>query len=214
MSPDTGDFKKYNFECALNQMKCIGRTTKGAACSRMSTLTLPYCWQHMGKYLHLAIAPTTLTDTNGRLLKMNGLFARAPDNRAETIVFKKNEMITPYFGERITKEELDQRYHGDAVAPYVLETKEAETLFDLACTRGVGAWSNMCLTPGNCRNNAELLEQADDSYPIIQATKNIKHNQEILCNYGPTYFAADERGNMQATQGVHSTKRGKKRAVV
>ena len=211
MSPDMGDAKEYNFACALNKMKCIGKTTKGVACSRMSTQTLPYCWQHMQKNLHVAIAPTKLTDANGRLIKINGLFARAPDNRASTIVFKKNEKITPYFGERITKKELDQRYHGDSVAPYVVKNMERAKFFDLACTRGVGAWSNMCLSR-TCKNNAELLEHQDvNTYPIMQATRNIKHNDEILCNYGPAYFSDDERGgNMQATQGIHSTKRKKK----
>ena len=120
-----------------------------------------------------------------------GLFAWNPREKKKPL-FKPNDMIAPYIGERVTMQELDRRYGEDGLAPYALADSVLPTQ-DAACKRGIGAWAN---APEGLRvrekqrqkgrQNAAL--NAYDGKYYLFATRNIRHGEEILVNYGNTYF--------------------------
>jgi hypothetical protein len=141
----------------------------------------PLCWQHLLSQMNLRIKPSV----NG---PGKGLFAMMPrqnDDGPRRLVFKQNDYICDYGGEKITKRELDARY-GNYTAPYALFVRQRKGkgghYVNAACMRGVGAMANHA---NAARANARLAPMGASG--ALKATKPIYEGDEILVDYGSEY---------------------------
>ena len=179
------------FSCNLVCEQCTAELKNGHQCSRTVCIGLPLCWQHL----------LTCKDYKRGLKIQNsqvsgkGLFAWSKDG-GNDIVFRTQDTITLYEGERLTHAQLDQRY-GPDTAPYAVGLNKE--VIDAACRRGSGSIAN------GARNKAEVNAKYDSRMEggvrvvRLKATKTIRHGQEILCDYGDDYW--------KHAKGRHSTKR-------
>ena len=188
---------EYNdtWGCQLKSTQCLGRKSNdGRQCSRRTTYTLGYCWQHLKTLANLRIGQTELRDEDGNRMTFLGLFACKKEEYEDEVVFADGDNICAYIGEYITQKILDERYPGlTEIAPYVFRMS-AQRYIDGACVRGVAALSNMCTDAKNCVNNAEIVKinpNNNTHFPVIRATAPIRNGDEILTYYGDMYFEDD-----------------------
>lgn len=176
-----------HLNCRLQCMRCKAETVTGERCSRTTCLSLPFCWQHLKYFTHLKILPTTLFKNNTPVAGL-GLFADDASANPNP-VFKPGDIITSYIGQRRSQEETDKDY-GDCVAPYALKTS-SNVVIDAACLRSVAAFANDIRNDntcsGKCLINAQLYSNGN-FYPVMKATKDIYHGDEIFVNYGEGYW--------------------------
>jgi len=132
----------------------------------------------------LRVKPSTIVN-GGR-----GLFADRPGPASDQPVFKKGQNIVKYYGEKISRAEMDQRYNG-FTGPYLIGLTNTQ-FEDGAKRRGVGSLANR--NPGHNNSNISVYRGA----ATIRATKNIYNGQEIFCAYGSS-FHMDEPGIISAT---------------
>jgi SET domain-containing protein len=120
--------------------------------------------------------------------------------------FVKGQLICPYYGEKLTQQQLDKRYPGESTCPYVvgdlLETG-VSVYWDAARLRGIGAFSNTALNSDKTKSlrkscNAEfvplvsgtkLLHEVEPfrHYLWLVATRDIPKGSEILLYYGTDF---------------------------
>lgn len=178
-----------NRSCQLQSMRCkYILPSSGDRCKRKTTLTLPYCWQHLRRVANIRIGRTSLTDEAGQRYKFLGLFACDPSLEDNELVFDKDDNIIIYFGEIMDKKDLDQIYPGDSLAPYAFKMNE-DLWIDAACIRGVAALANTAsiVNPDADENNASIKIIHPDLYPVIQAEKPILNGEEIFTDYGENF---------------------------
>jgi hypothetical protein len=133
------------------------------------------CFQHLISDKHLKIKPSGIPDSGKGLFAVN---TKKPEN---AIIFHKNDKIIPYTGENIPKSEIIKRY-SDKTAPYGLELSQKNNI-DCACMRTAGALANT----SNKKSELNAFFSGNSHHALLKASKNIKNNQEILVDYGPTY---------------------------
>jgi len=186
------------FQCALQSQKCIETSKQtGIMCKRTTIIGTPYCWTHLLYKKRLRIKPSTIPAAG------NGLFAQntiRPGNDPPTIIFKKNDTIIEYKGERINLNRLNQRYdtHSDKgrtikhTAPYGMSITN-DLYIDSACKRGVGSLANH---KSRKDANAEIkyiyaVNENNRRGPKvgikIVALRDIKNGEEIFISYGRSY---------------------------
>jgi len=197
------NFNQDMFSCDLQCTRCMFIKNNGEQCNRKTCYTLPVCWQHLIFQYKVRIGQTQLRTAAGQRFDFIGLFACDKSKEDGEVLFKKHDMIVPYVAEKADEDRLEDRY-GDFVVPYGLD------LDDAGCVRSAASLINAC-QPGqknyytgpkkvlNCKNNAKfrLVEEMDgihlgDSpsayFQVVCATKNIKNGDEILVDYGASYF--------------------------
>ena len=117
------------------------------------------------------------------------LFALKRKGDDGEILFRKNDKIIQYYGERINKTTLDQRY-GDYTAPYAIDIDgDPDHFEDAACQRGIGAIANHTTkAASNAILEVEKTSAAKNTWKVIlRAKKNIYQNDEIFVWYGTQY---------------------------
>ena len=163
---------------------------------------IKFCWIHLKTIKKLEIKRTTLKDpATGHRFHFKGVFAVGHPN---DIVFKPNDEIVRYSGEKVSRTELSRRY-GKYTVPYRIEdtTGLGPSLgfLDAALKRSVGAMINFKQT-----NNAALgkgkrwikrrsisshgrrTQRAEKiTYMCVKALKNIRGGDEIFADYGKAY---------------------------
>jgi hypothetical protein len=172
------------FQHQLATERCIGTSKTNQRCRRLVTIGINQCFQHMS---NLKIK-SSMIDNAGK-----GLFAYNKSRPNDAILFKPNDKIVDYLGDRIDNNELNQRY-GDHTAPYALKINN-NLYIDPATRRGIGSLANK---PDN-NNPNPLLRQSNAKFSVnarnhtasLKATKNIRNNQEILTSYGRAYVLQD-----------------------
>lgn len=178
--------------CNLKCMQCTHIKDNGNRCANRTCYTLPYCWYHLKSVLKLRIGRTVMQDPDNNRYDFLGLFACDMNAKPgkKPIVFRKNDHIAPYIGEQLTRQELDQRYPNNETSIYGYQ-KRNNLFIDSACVRSVASFANACLRSSNknCKLNAKLIPSSNNYYPMLVATKNIRHGSEIFVSYGRTYFA-------------------------
>lgn len=192
----------HSWQKPMTCMRCVHvNADSGKRCKRDTCITLPVCWQHLKSDYKLRVGRTTLRDTNGVRLNFLGLFACDEHAGANAVVFQTGAYIVPYVGEIINPDLLEERYHGNEVAPYV-DRIGRNRFVDAGPMRGVGGISNMCAAwlafkpdgeNAMCSNNA-LIESrgiGPHSFPFLKATKPINNGEEVFTHYGVEYFAED-----------------------
>lgn len=174
-----GEDNAPSFGCRLQCKQCAAKSKNGKRCRLRTCYTLPYCHIHSKSIAHVTIAESTVPDSG------YGLFAWNP--KAGTAnVFDVGDVIIPYDGEIITKQQLDQRYGDDEIAPYALEREKTDPpdFIDAACERGLGAFANH---KPESEANAKYSHHSEKGMAIV-AIKPIKHREEIFVDYGEDYW--------------------------
>ena len=140
-----------------------------------------------------------------------------PENRQErTIVFRQGQLVCTMVGERFNERNYTRRYDDilnvfgdDTLLPYVEKEMDTNLVIDAACVRGIGSLSNMCnddlnanCVNGQLQNNTVTIDgdllrvrrgqRRVRTYPLLQATQDIRNGDEILNYYGAAYFAGAE----------------------
>ena len=174
-----------HFHCTLTCRRCIAKNANGKRCTRTVCIGLPMCWQHMLRDKHLQIRQSTVPGAG------NGVFAVDKSKALGDPVFKKDEKIVDYDGERMTPDELTVRF-SDHTAPYTLDGDG--WVVDAACVRGAGAMINH--PPKGARSNVQFM--LVKGHNRVFALRTIRNGEEIFVNYGKEYEFHD---------GSFSTKR-------
>jgi hypothetical protein len=167
------------FECRMKCDRCTHVNEKTRKrCKNTVCLGLPLCHVHLRTHNHLRIKDSTIKDAG------KGLFAYKSAQGRET-VFRKDDIIAEYNGELLTDAEVGERYtEGDEyTAPYVVNFGEDKNL-DGACIRYAAAFANHKKRKKD--NNAEFLLVGENKL-VLQATKQIRNNDEIFVYYGDEY---------------------------
>lgn len=162
--------------------RCRANTKRGPQCKKRCCIGIEYCRSHLPIVKHLQIQKSTIPNAG------LGLFAHRENAVPNAIVFKKNQTIIPYEGEIIDAEELIDRY-GQYTAPYGLQIYNDEYV-DGALRRGVGNIANQRPNHNNCR----LVMDHRNHRAVLKATKNIRQDQEIFCDYGDDYHLPEDEG--------------------
>lgn len=161
------------FSCPLTCRRCTATRVNGGQCSRNTCIGVRLCWQHLLSSRFLRIR-----DSN---LQGKGLFAQDARRPANAVIFHQGQTIVNYDGQVISNAQLDTRY-GDYTAPYGLSSGNRNE--DGACHRGIGTLANGAPAPADV--NAIYLPGPGGRLRLV-ATRDIRNNTEILCDYGDDY---------------------------
>ena len=168
------------FQADILCNQCQGTSKNGNRCRRRVCIASPYCFQHLASIKKLKVKKSNIENSGKGLFawdsKNTGRIFKGPRNTKLSII--PGEKIVEYSGELIDLDTLIQRY-SDYTAPYGIEINE-NLYEDASLIRGTGAMANH-----SKRNNARF--DISRNRVILRATKGIKHNQEILVNYGSDY---------------------------
>jgi SET domain-containing protein len=115
------------------------------------------------------------------------LFADAPKEPDNAVIFEKGEKIIGYYGEQINLAELNHRYD-QYTGPYAFGLTQ-QLFEDGALRRGVGSLANTKKRRKD--NNATLIVDQRRKLVSLRATKDIFNGEEIFCYYGDDYEMDD-----------------------
>lgn len=192
------------FACKLKSARCCAKKKNGQPCSRSVVHGLLCCFQH-----NIAIFKLR-TDVSGIVLpggkRMYGLFVHDPTKPEGEIIFRKKDLITPYFGEVISDAKATERY-GDSTAPYGW-SMTGKTVVDAACMQGIGGKANRA--PSGKSNNARFTSAHKQVFPMLVATKPIRNGAEVFLSYGSAYQFTDS--GFKPALRVQKKKSGLKKA--
>lgn len=159
--------------------QCSFFKKNGERCKRRCVIPFEYCASHIQPAFNVSIRPSTIPEAGKGLFADNG----TDDN---SIVFKKNDVILQYFGEFLTRQELNDRYR-DGTAPYAISLNNNKFV-DSALLRSTSSIAN---TKRNNNNSSFSISNSTNSIKI-KATKNIRNKQEIFVSYGNQYNFPNE----------------------
>ena len=181
-----------HFHTLLESCQCSANKANGTQCGRTVVIGTDLCWTHLLQIKHLRILPSTVPNIG------KGLFALDKKRPANTIIFKKNDLIASYIGETLTTAELIARY-GDHTAPYCMEVKN-NTYEDCALIRSYCSIANRAPT-AQAKNSKFITNFRMHPQRVqLKATKNIYNGDEIFTSYGNKYRMND--GSEHATVQV------------
>ena len=163
------------FHCHCIHEKCRSfSTTTQQPCTRFTVNGLGYCYVHLQKYKSLRIDK-----------KKHRLYTTKP--------FDEGTIIIEFDGEKLTRDELNERYGGKK-PPYVTMLSE-NTAQDGACKRGISAFVRQ--RHKNTPSVNSIIERHNNNYVLI-TTKYIKADREIIV-YNPNKLLLDndQKNNMK-----------------
>lgn len=172
-----GTGRNVLFQCDVQEQHC-------RVCNSPFFIGGPLCAEHTKTQFHVIVKKSLIPNAG------KGLFAWSPQGNANDVVFKKGDFICIYGGEQITVAELERRYPGDITGPYALRNGakcKGHYVEDAACVRGIGSLANH----GGNDSNAEYEYMTNPKGFILVASRDIRHDEEILCNYGESYDLND-----------------------
>jgi hypothetical protein len=143
----------------------------GRQCGRTTVVTHPYCWYHTRTELGLEVRRSTIAGAG------LGLFAVRP--------FLPGERIAQYDGERLSADEYQERYEGQALGTFGIELDHNVVLDARRTDSGVARYACDYHGSGG-KANAEfvaVLNKRGGEVWII-ATKSIGVGDEIFVDYG------------------------------
>ena len=176
---------EITFDAPLITTRCLFIKQNGDQCKISCTIGLPMCRHHLPMAYNVKVKPFEIEGAG------NGLFAHDSTKDEDAVIFKKGDLIVPYYGEKITEETLNRRY-GKSTAPYAIQLYKGY-FEDGALERGVGSLLNHSSRNQNCRFSISRNNSAN-----IIATKNIKNHKELYVSYGRQY-RLHERGVESST---------------
>jgi hypothetical protein len=119
--PDEG----FQWGCKLTCSQCQAptKTISGDQCRNRTCRYFPYCHLHNASLLNIKVKPSQFLKSINVNKNNLGLHAWSPYKKG--IVFKKNQIIGTYWGERLSSKAIDNRYDTSneiRTAPYGLTT--------------------------------------------------------------------------------------------
>ena len=167
---------------------------------------IEYCSAHMAQEMKLKIKTSTIPDAGlgvfAFLTKENKEQNRVANEiynsqrnvrplprNAINIVFRKNDVIGNFEGERIDGEELEKRYDTDEqnyTAPYAIKLR-GDSYIDPALKRGVLGMINTKLNDNDNNVRSKIVRNNRNIIQVI-ATKDIFDGEELFMYYNDDYF--------------------------
>jgi hypothetical protein len=172
-----------HWEAPLYRAKCKGKLEDGSECEKYTSRVHPYCYSCMVRVFRVSIAPSTQGPDAGL-----GLFCTDLTKDDGEVVFERGDFICCYMGEYLNEKDILERYTGTAggkdsaiCCPYAIEVSGGRTV-DGAILRGPAAFANDSKSKAY---NAVLCEE-----PVLGlvASRTIRNNEEVLCDYGKQYW--------------------------
>lgn len=152
--------------------QCSGTTKSKERCKKRTT-TDHKCWIHASKEDGVRVKKSNIPQAG------KGLFAEKD--------FKKEEKVTDYCGERLTKQQLDQRYDEDETAQYAVQMGNNYFIDARKSTDCFGRYINSPLRT-KFKGNVRFATRPGQSGKVsIKATRNIKKGSELYLPYGRAY---------------------------
>ena len=189
------DDGQHTFTCELKKALCCAKKKDGTRCGRNVIFGIFCCHQHTASIYKIRINRSKIPVPGG----MQGLFVCDPKAPAGAIVFKKGATICPYFGEVLSKKQLDDRFQPGKknTSPYALEISK-NRFVDSACFQSIGSKANSAKGSGGAfKNNAKFSNSSQ--YPFsstLKAVRNIRNGEEILVSYGAGYKLEDKSATL------------------
>jgi hypothetical protein len=180
----------HHFDAQMHTMRCEYVKQNGERCKNNVIIGQPFCWIHERVGNHLKIAKSLIQDAGLGLFAYNG-----KDDRE--VVFKKGEVICPYYGEIIDERELIRRY-ADKTAPYAIEIKAHEIYEDGALQRGIGSLVNHWPRKKNVRFSVSRERRVN-----IVALRNIRNGEELYVSYGRGYRMGENGVEFSTSNRLH-----------
>lgn len=138
---------QYNVKCFLKCMRCQYHFSNNIQCKLRTCYGLPYCHHHLKKARLVEIRPSLIVNPETGESIGKGLFAyddRIPNARTNNtdIVFRKNDILFGYGGERILETNHQKRYpHENEDAAYAFNLGK-NIMDDAACVRHFASFLN------------------------------------------------------------------------
>jgi hypothetical protein len=194
-----------SFACNLLCERCAATTARGSQCSRTTCKVHPYCHSHLKSVMGLVVRPSGVSADAG-----DGLFAVRN--------FERGDLISVYYGEKLSQAKTSSRYGDeDTTGPYAVTSNlnpRSRTVIDAACVRSAAAYANDLV-------NSDLVRRADIRYnseikdvSVAKIPREMRHGArngylialvatrqipgtvanpvEIVTNYGRGYWASSE----------------------
>lgn len=200
----TDDDNDVSFAGKMKTEQCrkmIGNTR----CKRRSMIGIEYCSSHMAQEMKLKIKTSSipgagdgvfafLTKSNKEKNRINvenhnaTRNARPLPRTAINIVFKKDDIIGNFEGERIDIDELGRRYDSPTqnyTAPYAMKLNNNE-IIDPALKRGILGMMNTKLNDND--NNVRAKKPRNDNTIQVVAKRDIYDGEELFIYYNDDYF--------------------------
>lgn len=163
-------------------MRCTARLSSGRQCKHHLKNTYPYCALHTRKILGLKVDKSRLPGAG------LGLFA--------TKTFLPNEFIVEYTGERLSRRQM-KHLPKSRNCDYVFEISN-NSYVDAKDRGSVARYMNDPI-PNGLKPNVQFNTYHEDcpnhlSYGGrvgVEATQQINPGEELLVNYGPSYWNRD-----------------------
>lgn len=173
------DDGEHQFNARIICQQCAFVKPNGERCRKTTCIGLPCCNVHLSKMYKVKIMDSTIPNSGKGLFAFDEAEKYRPGGK---IVFREGARICPYAAEIISTQERERRY-GPHTAPYGLHLNQRES-FDAALKRGAAAYANHSV---GYTTNSKLVVNPRKKEAWLVATKNIRQEQEIFCNYGPEY---------------------------
>jgi len=153
--------------------RCTATAKSGNRC-RNRTCRGTVCWQHLKRDSGLRVKQSQIAAAG------MGLWT--------TRRFKPNEKIGKYTGERLTQEQLRERY-GERRGEYVLCPNNGYCIDGKKTNSSAVRFANDSRGNRALKNNAVFKQGSD----VLRAgPQGIPANREIFVSYGRAYWAAEE----------------------
>ena len=191
------------FKCNLVCQRCDAVKKDGTPCSRNTCKYLPYCHTHMKALCGLIVKKSSIKNAG------DGLYAVRS--------FSAGDVISVYYGEKLTPLQNDERYGGEnAVGPYGVTADKAIDdklrIIDGPCYRSAAVYANDITNSTNAADhvyenyNAALEDRyinvdrgiqvpafpkLHGSYMCVVAIRDIPVGEEpveIFVDYGANYW--------------------------
>ena len=169
------DRNQTRFDDLLKKERCHHHlpTSGHPRCKRNVIIGSPFCFQHRK---NIRVGPSTLPNAGTGLFADNG-------TQNNAVVFDKNDQITDYHGENVSRAVISNRYGNRATAPYGIELNRDQAM-DGALKRGLGTLINH--QPKHKANTRFSVARNRQNVHLV-ATKKIRNHKEMFVNYGKTY---------------------------
>jgi len=178
--------EEHTYDDKLKSYQCDFIKKDNTQCKKRVVIGTPYCFIHQKNEFHLQKKESNIENAGV------GLFVIDTKKGENDIIFKPNQKICDYDGDVITHDTLNLRYR-HYTAPYAIELHN-KLYEDASIHRGIGSLINHANDAhANCRLSISRQNKAQ-----IIATKNIRNNTELLCNYGRSY-RMNEQGVQSST---------------
>ena len=170
--------------------RCHANTATGGRCRRRTCVNGRYCWQHLMRDHHLRVRASNIPGGG------KGLFAQRTARAARNNngpVFRSEDTIGEYTGDRLNAAQLQQRYPGNTLGAYVVSASANNNIDARSTQTNVVRYANHCRPrnqrAGHCRhNNARFVANQRTGRVRVAATRNINQGDEIYVSYGREYW--------------------------